>query len=118
METKARGMPDDPPSEHGPEFARASDDVYGVCNNKEAAVHKRRARAGAEGEVERAGDHRGRAGAADAGRFAAGRGTGLARAGAAEALEGFLEEAIRLAESQRFPEGYRFDRDELYEDRA
>jgi hypothetical protein len=29
-----------------------------------------------------------------------------------------LEEAIRLAESQRFPEGYRFDRDELYEDRA
>jgi len=37
---------------------------------------------------------------------------------AAEALEGFLQEADRLAESHRFPEGYRFDRDELYDDRA
>ncbi len=46
-------------------------------------------------------------------------GTGLARAGAAEALEGFLREADRLAESHSFPEGYRFDREELYEeDRA
>ncbi len=46
-------------------------------------------------------------------------GTGLARAGATEALEGFLGEADRLAESSRFPEGYRFDREELYEeDRA
>ena len=45
-------------------------------------------------------------------------GRGLAGAGAAEALEGFLEEADRLAESHRFPEGYRFDRDELYDDRA
>ncbi|MBA3390078.1 MAG: hypothetical protein H0U02_12080 [Rubrobacter sp.] len=45
-------------------------------------------------------------------------GTGLAGAGAAKALEGFLEEADRLAESHRFPEDYRFDRDELYEDRA
>ncbi len=44
-------------------------------------------------------------------------GTGLARVGAAEALEGLLVEADRLAESHRFPEGYRFDRDELYEDR-
>ncbi len=45
--------------------------------------------------------------------------TGLARAGATEALEGFLREADRLAESHRFPEGYRFDREELYEeDRA
>lgn len=43
---------------------------------------------------------------------------GLARAGAADALEGFLEEADRLAESHRFPEGYRFDREELYEDRV
>jgi hypothetical protein len=43
---------------------------------------------------------------------------GLAGAGAVEALEGFLEEADRLAESHRFPEGYVFDRDELYEDRA
>ena len=43
---------------------------------------------------------------------------GLAGAGAAEALEGFLEEANRLAESHRFPEGYVFNRDELYEDRA
>lgn len=42
----------------------------------------------------------------------------LAGAGAAEALEGFLEDADRLAESHGFPEGYRFDRDELYEDRA
>ncbi len=38
--------------------------------------------------------------------------------GAAEALEGFLEEADRLAKSHLFPEGYRFDREELYEDRA
>lgn len=45
-------------------------------------------------------------------------GSGHAGAGAAEALEGFLEEADRLAESHGFPEGYRFDRDELYEDRA
>lgn len=44
-------------------------------------------------------------------------GTGLARAGSARALEGFLGEADRLAESHRFPEGYRFDREELYEDR-
>ncbi|MDQ3793659.1 MAG: hypothetical protein M3341_13745 [Actinomycetota bacterium] len=43
--------------------------------------------------------------------------SGLARAGATEALEGFLDEADRLAESHRFPEGYRFDREELYEDR-
>jgi hypothetical protein len=45
-------------------------------------------------------------------------GSGLAKAGAAEALADFLEEADRLAESHRFPEGYRFDREELYEDRA
>ncbi|MGH3145411.1 MAG: hypothetical protein ACRDTR_06370 [Rubrobacter sp.] len=45
-------------------------------------------------------------------------GTGLARAGAAKALEGSLEEADRLAESHCFPEDYRFNRDELYEDRA
>jgi hypothetical protein len=45
-------------------------------------------------------------------------GRGLAGAVAAEALEGFLEEADRLAESHHFPEGYRLDRDELYEDRA
>ena len=45
-------------------------------------------------------------------------GSGLARAGAVEALEGFLEEADRLAESHSFPEGYRFDRDELHEDRV
>ncbi|MGI8859470.1 MAG: CopG family transcriptional regulator [Rubrobacteraceae bacterium] len=45
-------------------------------------------------------------------------GSGLARAGAAEALESFLAEAEQLAGSHRFPEGYRFDRDELYEDRA
>jgi hypothetical protein len=45
-------------------------------------------------------------------------GTGLAGAVAVEALEGFLEEADRLAESHRFPEEYLFYRDELYEDRA
>ena len=45
-------------------------------------------------------------------------GSGLARAGAAEALEDFLDEADRLAESHRFPESYRLDRDELYEDRV
>jgi hypothetical protein len=45
-------------------------------------------------------------------------GGGLAEAGAVEALEGFLEEADRLAESHDFPEGYLFSRDELYEDRA
>ena len=44
--------------------------------------------------------------------------SGLARPGAAEAVEDFLEEADRLAESHRFPEGYRFDREELYEYRA
>jgi hypothetical protein len=45
-------------------------------------------------------------------------GRGLAGASAAEALEGFLQEADRLAESHRFPEGYRFDRDELFDDHA
>lgn len=45
-------------------------------------------------------------------------GRGLAGAGAAEALEGFLKEADRLAESHRFPGDYRFEREELYEDRA
>jgi len=45
-------------------------------------------------------------------------GRGLAWAGAAEALEGFLEEADRLAESHRFQRGYVFSQDELYEDRA
>jgi hypothetical protein len=32
------------------------------------------------------------------------------------ALEGFLEEADRLAEFRRFQRGYVFDRNELYED--
>jgi hypothetical protein len=43
---------------------------------------------------------------------------GLTGAGATGALEGFLEAADRLAESHSFPGCYRFDRDELYEDRA
>ncbi len=34
------------------------------------------------------------------------------------ALGGFPEQTDRLAESHSFPEGYRFDRDELCEDRA
>jgi hypothetical protein len=42
----------------------------------------------------------------------------LAGPGVAEALDDFLEEADRLAEYHRFPEGYRFDREELYEYRA
>ena len=45
-------------------------------------------------------------------------GRGLAGAGAAEALEGFLKEADRLAESHRFQRGYVFDRNGLYEDRV
>ena len=45
-------------------------------------------------------------------------GGGLAGADAAEALEGFLEEADRLTESHRFQRGYVFDRNELYEDRV
>ena len=45
-------------------------------------------------------------------------GRGLVGVGAAEALEGFLEEADRLAESHRFQRGYVFDRNELYEDRV
>jgi hypothetical protein len=44
-------------------------------------------------------------------------GIGLAGASAAEALEGFLGEADRLAESHRLQRGYVFDRNELYEDR-
>ena len=46
-----------------------------------------------------------------------GRG-GLAGAGAAEALEGFLQEANRLAQSHRFQRGYVFNRNEFYEDRV
>jgi hypothetical protein len=46
------------------------------------------------------------------------RGGGLAGAGAAEALEGFLREADRPAESHRFRRGYVFDRNGLYEDRS
>ena len=45
-------------------------------------------------------------------------GRGLAGAGAAEALEDFLEEADRMEESHRFQRGYVFDRNELYEDRV
>ena len=43
---------------------------------------------------------------------------GRGLAGAGNALEDFLQEADRLAQSHRFPEGYVFYRDELYEDRA
>jgi hypothetical protein len=44
-------------------------------------------------------------------------GVGLAVTGAAESLEGFLEEADWLAESPLFQRGYVFDRNELYENR-
>jgi hypothetical protein len=47
-----------------------------------------------------------------------GREGGLAGAGAEEALEGFLEETNRLAESHHFQRGYVFDRTELYENRV
>jgi hypothetical protein len=43
---------------------------------------------------------------------------GLAGAGAAEALEGFLMQADRLAESHRFQKGCVFSRHELHEDRV
>ena len=45
-------------------------------------------------------------------------GGGLAGASAEVTLEGFLEEADRLAESHRFQRGYVFDRTELYENRV
>ncbi len=45
-------------------------------------------------------------------------GGGLTGEGALGALEDFLEEAGRRAGSHRFPEGYPFSRDGLYEDRA
>ena len=44
--------------------------------------------------------------------------SGLVGAVATEALEGFLEEADRLAGYHCFPEGYLFSRDELYEGRT
>ena len=45
-------------------------------------------------------------------------GRGVAGADAAEALEGFLGEADRLAQSHRFYRGHVFDRNDLYEDRV
>lgn len=45
-------------------------------------------------------------------------GGALAGRGEASALMGFFAEADRTAESHVFPEGYRFERDELYEDRG
>ena len=47
-------------------------------------------------------------------------GSGLAKAlagGAADVLEGILEETDQLAESHRFPEGVRFGRKKLYKER-
>lgn len=43
---------------------------------------------------------------------------GIRGAHASEALEAFLEEADRLSDSHRFADGYKFDRDEIYEDRS
>lgn len=45
-------------------------------------------------------------------------GGALAGTGETSALDAFFAEADRTSESRGFPEGYRFDRDELYEDRG
>jgi hypothetical protein len=45
-------------------------------------------------------------------------GRGLAGAGAAEALVGFLKEADRLGEYHLLQRGFVFDRNELYDDRV
>ena len=42
----------------------------------------------------------------------------LAGAGAKVALEDFFAESDGISEGHRFPESYRFERDELYEDRG
>ncbi|QIN80963.1 hypothetical protein GBA65_21115 (plasmid) [Rubrobacter marinus] len=39
-----------------------------------------------------------------------------ARRGASSALDDFFAESDRTSEERGFPEGYRFDRDELYEE--
>jgi hypothetical protein len=45
-------------------------------------------------------------------------GGGTSAGEAAGALERFFGEADEAARSHRFPDGYRFDREELYEDRG
>ena len=45
-------------------------------------------------------------------------GSALAGRGEASALTVFFAEADRTSQSHGFPEGYRFERDELYEDRG
>ena len=42
----------------------------------------------------------------------------LAGSGATVALDDFFTEADRVSEEHRFPEAYRFERDELYENRG
>ena len=45
-------------------------------------------------------------------------GEALAVPGAMSALKDFFAECDRTPESHEFPEGYRFDREEIYEDRG
>lgn len=47
-----------------------------------------------------------------------GGGGALAGSGATAAVEGFFAESDRTSELHAFPERYRFDREELYEDRG
>ncbi len=113
-------MPGHRVSEHGPEVVRASCDVYDVyvvrkqlyiSDEHERALKARAREFGvSEAELVRR--------MLDGLLLDGEGGSGLAGASAAEALEGFLEDADRLGESHSFPEGYRFDREDLYEDRV
>ena len=104
----------------GTEVAMVSRDVYGVCvirkqlyiseEHERALKAKARELGVSEAELVRR--------MLDGLLLGGEGGRGFAGAGAAEALEGFLQEADRLAESHRFQRGYVFDRNELYEDRV
>jgi hypothetical protein len=113
-------VPDRRVSQHGPDDVRTSCDVYDVymvrkqlyISDEHERALKARARDLGVSEAELVRRMLDRLLLDGEG------GSGLSGAGAAEALEGFLEEANRLAESHSFPEGYRFDREDLYEDRV